>query len=524
MKKTITVLLANIGFVLQVSGVFILLPIVASFILGETDATIALFLTATCFLILGFFTNSFCEKKAMSSKQSSTLMVLVFVILGLIGSIPYLYLNVFTGDVFQRITDSLFESVSGFTTTGFSVIPDLSLLPKSIILYRALTQFIGGLGIVIVLLAFFYPEAKLRDFAKSMGLSKKNQKIRRTFFFIISLYCLCTAILVSAGYVFGYHDIINLSSIVFSAMSTGGFSPVNDIAPIITQSPMNLIIPIGMLLGATNFLIFASLYRKKFKEFLNSETIFFLIIIAIISGLVISYFSIPFYDASFHVISAMSSGGFSYLQIQNFSDSLKLLLISLMFIGGASLSTAGGIKIYRFLVLIKSFTKTVTFTIIGKENKMRLFGKNYSMVLFGKNDKLPLLGKNYSNGEVIQAGLMVLLTGALILVSSVIVCNYGFSNINALFECTSAIGNVGLSTGVAGPSLALELKWLFMVLMLVGRVEIMALFVIFARTIERRNGHKENKDSQPAETAESDGMAVSAFCELDKNNKTEDVE
>jgi trk system potassium uptake protein TrkH len=394
-------------------------------------------------------------------------------------------------------------------------------------LYRALTQFIGGLGIVIVLLAFFYPEAKLRDFAKSMGLSKKNQKIKRTFLFIISLYCLCTVILVSVGYGFGYHDLINLSSIVFSAMSTGGFSPVNDVAPIATQSPMNFIIPVGMLLGATNFLIFASLYRRKFKDFLNSETIVFLIITAITSCLVVSYFSLPFYDASFHVISAMSSGGFSYLQIQNFSDSLKLLLISLMFIGGASLSTAGGVKLYRFLLLLKSIAKNVTFTIIGKDNKMRLFGKNYSSAIFGKNDKLPLLGKNFSNGEVIQAGLMVLLTGLLIFASSVVVCNYGFSNINALFECTSAICNVGLSTGIAGPSLALELKWLFMFLMLVGRVEIMAFFIMFSRIKERRNGHNNDDQPPPVEcppAVESDELDDSDFSDLDKNNKTDDVE
>jgi trk system potassium uptake protein len=477
MRSTIAVLLANMGFVLQVSGIFILMPIVASFILGETSASLALFITATAFLALGFFTNSLCEKKVMTFKQSCALVVFVFILLSLIGAIPYLYLNIAGGDIFQRITDSIFESVSGFTTTGFSVIPDLSVLPQSIILYRALTQFIGGIGIVLVLLAFFYPESKLRDFAKSMGLSKENQKVKRTFIFIISLYCMFTAILVAVGYGFGYHNIINLSSIVFSAISTGGFSPVNDLTPLITQTPFNFIIPIAMILGATNFLVFASLYRKKFKEFLNSETTVFLIIVAVSSVLLVSFFSFKSYDAGFQVISTMSTSGFSYLPMQNLDDSLKMFLVSLMFIGGASFSTAGGIKIYRFLLLIKSIPKTITFTIAGKDSKVRLFSKDYA------------------NTEVIQAATLVFLTAGAIFVSSFIVSYYGFKPIDAVFDCTSAIATTGLSVGVVGPSLTLELKWLFMFLMILGRVEIVTFLVIFSRVKERpmnsNHSHRE---------------------------------
>ena len=111
-------LLANMGFVLQISGIFIVLPIILSFINNETVATIALFLTAIIFLILGFVFNAFCERRTLSYKSSCALIVLIFILLSLIGSIPYIYVNFSNGDIIQNISDSIFESASGFTTTG----------------------------------------------------------------------------------------------------------------------------------------------------------------------------------------------------------------------------------------------------------------------------------------------------------------------------------------------------------------------------------------------------------------------
>lgn len=469
MKATLSVLLANIGFVLQVSGILVLVPIVVSFILHETLATVALFITATSLLAFGFLTNSLCEKKEMTYKQSCILVVLVFLILGLIGAIPYFYINFSVGDISQLITDSVFESVSGFTTTGFSVISNLEVLPKSIILYRSMTQFIGGIGIVLVLLAFFYPEAKLRDFAKSIGLYKENHRIKKTFFFIISIYCAVTAIMIAIGYLAGYRELINLSSLIFAAISTGGFAPFSgaELTAVLTQPPLNIIIPLCMLFGATNFLIFAELYKRKFKNFFYSETTFFLIIVAISVALFVSSFNLPAADAGFHVLSAMSTTGFSYLPIGNIDASLTLFLISIMFIGGASFSTAGGIKIYRFLLLIKSIGKTVTYAVTGKDNKIRLFDKEYS------------------NAEIIQVGTFMFLVIAVIFASAMILSLNGFDPLNSLFESTSAITTAGLSTGIVGPELNKGLKWLFIFLMILGRVEVVTFLVIFSKVKEK---------------------------------------
>jgi len=454
------------GIVLQMAGIFIVLPIILSFYYNELSATIALFLAAITFLVLGFFMNTLAEKVKLNYKQSCTLIVLVFILMSLIGAFPYIYVNISQGDIVQNITDSVFESASGYTTTGFSVIQNVTALPKSIVFYRALTQFIGGIGIVLVLLAFFYPDVELTEFARSMGFGK-NHKIKRAFFLVLVIYLVYTLVMSILGIVFGYPDIIQLISFIFSALSTGGFTPINNITTVATNPPLNVILILSMILGAINFFVLAGLFKAKFKEFLKSETTVFLVMAAFSVTIVIVFFQLSFFDALFQIISTMSTAGFSYLSIADFTDGLKLFLIFLMFVGGASLSTAGGIKIYRFLLILKATKKAIIESITQKETK-----------------PLTLFGREYSNGDVNQAMIIVFLMIGIIFSSTFIVSYYGFQPINALFDCTSALATTGLSAGVVGPSLALELKWFFVFLMIIGRVEILAFFIVFSRVKE----------------------------------------
>ncbi|MDH7518046.1 MAG: potassium transporter TrkG [Candidatus Thermoplasmatota archaeon] len=429
------------------------------------SATIALFLAATGFLCLGFLLNALCERKELSLKQSYTLIVLVFILLGFIGSIPYMYINISNGNPVQVFTDSVFESTSGYTTTGFSVISNLSSLPKSIILYRALTQFIGGLGIVLVLLVFFYPDAKLQEFSKSMGFTK-NHKIKKTFLMILLIYMIFFIAIVVLGFIFGYRDGINLVSFIFTAISTGGFTPIADITNVATQSPLGILLIISMILGASNFIVLAGLFKLRFKEFLKSEVPVFLFMAFISISIVTISFSYSLFDSAFHVISAMSATGFSYLNVQSFPGNIKLFFVFLMFIGGASFSTAGGIKIYRFLLLFKITKKAITDTITQRDTTVKLFDKEYT------------------NAELIQVVVMVILTAIIILISSLIVSSYGNPPMDSIFEVTSAIGTCGLNTGIVGPTMSIELKWLFVLLMILGRVEILAFFIMFSRAKE----------------------------------------
>jgi trk system potassium uptake protein TrkH len=392
--------------------------------------------------------------------------VLIFILLTVIGAIPYMYINISNGGIIQNISDSIFESASGFTTTGFSVIPNISAVPESILFYRGLTQFIGGIGIVLVLLAFFYPEAKLQDFARGMGFSK-DQKIKKTFILIILIYSAYTIIMVIMSYLLGYHDIVKGIAFVFSAISTGGFAPVGDITSIATRFPMNAILVICMVLGASNFFIIAGLFKRRFKEFFQSETSVFLVMGIFAISIAVIFFGLSADVAVFHIVSAMTNSGFSYVSVAQFTDGLKFFLIFLMLVGGASFSTAGGIKIFRFVLMIKTIRKAVYESITEREYKVKLFGKEYT------------------DAGIIQAAMVVLLMISLVFFSAFIVSSYGFQPVDSLFETTSAVATTGLSTGIISPSLAIELKWLFVVLMLLGRVEVLAFLIMISRTKEK---------------------------------------
>jgi trk system potassium uptake protein len=494
-------LLANMGFVLQISGIFIVLPIILSFINNETVATVALFITATIFLILGFTFNAFCERRTLSYRSSSALFVLVFVLLTLIGSIPYMYVNFSNGDIIQNISDSIFESASGFTTTGFSLIPNISALPESIIFYRALTQFIGGIGIVMVLLAFFYPDTKLKDFAKFMGFSK-DQKIKKTFLLIILIYCVYTIIMIVMSIVLGYHDIVKAMSFVFSAISTGGFAPVGDITSIATTFPMNAVLIISMVLGASNFFTIAGLFKRKFKEFFVSEFSVFLIMAIVSISIAAIFFGLSGEKAVFHIVSAMTNSGFSYVSLGQFTDGFKFFLVLLMLIGGASFSTAGGFKIVRFVLMIKALRKAVYESVTGNEYQIKLFGREYT------------------NANIIQAAVTVLLFIAAAFVSAFIVSSYGFPLVDSLFETTSAVATTGLSTGIIAPGLVLELKWLFVGLMIVGRVEIFAVFAMLSRSRDHQISYPEKIREKPKNVLKENQITKQVKCPTCGNIET----
>lgn len=451
--------LANMGFVMQFAGVLIVIPIVVSFVLGETEASLALFITSLAFLILGFFLNSLCERKELSFKCSCTLIVLIFILLSVIGAFPYFYLNIFNGDIWSRISNSIFEAASGYTTTGFSVISNLNYLPASIRLYRSLTQFIGGIGIVFILLIFFYPEEKLKNFSRSLGLSENNH-IKKTFLVILLTYCLCAIALCSILFLFGQRDILNSVSFIFSALSTGGFSPVNDITSLAKTSALGYVLIGAMLLGAANFIVLAKLVKFKIKEFFMSEIPVFILLATVSCYLIKSVFNMPFFDSVFHTISAMSTTGFSYINLGGMQDSLKILFIFMMFIGGASFSTAGGIKIYRFFLIFKALGDTLRTMISGEEKPLTLFGREYS------------------GEDVLAAMVTILLYIILIAGSAYVFLWHGFPLADSIFEVTSAISTTGLSVGIVNASLALNLKWVIIGLMILGRVEIIAFFIM----------------------------------------------
>lgn len=461
-------LLANLGFISQMSGIFLVIPIIISFVYKETNASIALMITAMLFLILGFLLNSLCERKDLGFKDSNRLIFLSFVLLGIIGAIPYFYINATNADFGHRVTDSIFESVSGYTTTGFSVISDPSLLPYSINFYRGLTVFIGGIGVVFLLLMFFYSEEKLKSISKSLGFEKTN--IRHTFILISLIYVAITVVLGLIAYFAGQNkDWIKISVYMFSSLSGGGFAPVADVSKdLIINTPLGYMMLIGMVLGATNLIILSNWFTFKFKGTLKSEAPYYIGWIIICFLLIKFAFNFSFFDTLFHTVSANATTGFQYINLAAGSEVLKVFFILFMLVGGTSLSAAGGVKIFRILLMFKAIHKTVHESVTEEDKKITLFGKEYR------------------NHEVMQhLVVMMLYIGLISFATFIFYFVGGFQFTDSLFIITSAATTTGLDVGLVNVGLLTGLKWMLAGIMLLGRVEIFAFLIMFSRGKEK---------------------------------------
>ena len=177
--------------------------------------------------ITGFVLNAYGEKTPMNLRQASVLVVSSFVLLSFFGSIPYMYRNPFYKDIdpFSLVVKSFFESASGFTTTGLSQILHPEDLPKSFDFYRSFTQWIGGLSFVYLIMAFFYPERKLAHMKSMIG--GNALKLKQLLLTIAVIFTIYTIILTTLLYIFGYESAIYNLSLIFSAITGGGFIPTS---------------------------------------------------------------------------------------------------------------------------------------------------------------------------------------------------------------------------------------------------------------------------------------------------------
>jgi len=342
--------LANFGFILQISGLLMVIPIIVAFYLNEPRALDSFLVTAVVSLTAGFLLNALCERKELDFKYSCALLTTAYFLVALVGCIPYVYLNIFKNqDAVSRFTNGYFESISGFTTTGFSLITDADVLPKSILLYRSMTQWIGGIGLIFILLAFFYPSEEITHLIKTLGIERIGRNLKTLFAFILLVYTLYLIIFAPILYFTSIGDPIKAVSMVFSALTTGGFSPLKDISKL-ADYQIGLILGILMIAGAVNFRTHYWILNRQFRRGLTREFRLFLAIT--IAGAIAMYLltGLDPYTVLFHTVSASTTTGFSFIDLARLGINAKLVLILLMLIGGCTFSTAGGVKVLRLII------------------------------------------------------------------------------------------------------------------------------------------------------------------------------
>ena len=361
------VILKYIGFVLLFNGVFLFIAFLISIFNGETSALSLLFTSFICF-IFGFFPMIFVEKiEDLSFNEGITIVVLSWTITCIIGAIPYLM----WGGEFNVI-NAWFESVSGFTTTGSSILTNIEIIPKGLLFWRSSTHWIGGIGVIMFILLILpysqHPRLTLINTEMS-ELSKGNfryqaRKILQVLTYVyVGLTALETISLMFAG--LSFFDAINHS---FATIATGGFSTRNLSIASFNNLSVEIIIMIFMTLSGIHFgLIYGTIVRDK-QNIFNSQVVRTYIIFLLIGSLLVAvklYFSHYFNAgdsiryAIFQVISIGTTTGFATIDTNYWPAFTQIILIYFTIQCAMVGSTSGGLKFDRVFLFFKSVRKQI---------------------------------------------------------------------------------------------------------------------------------------------------------------------
>jgi trk system potassium uptake protein len=501
-------ILGNLGILLQFSGILLVVPALLGTALGESASIVGIFFAVVGLSFAGFFLTNIGEKGPMNLKQASIFIVSSFVLLSLFGSIPYIYINPFGNDTgaFALFVNSFFESASGFTTTGLSVISNPENLPKSLNFYHSYTQWVGGLSFVYLIMILFFPERKLSAMKSVLGGGLL--RARELLITIVGIFTAYTLILIFMIIFFSQTDALEAISLIFSTITGGGFIPASDI--ISPDHPERLaILAVGMILSALPFAFHYHIFSRKgllTRRTITLEVAVFLILIVV--GIMIFYWlawgQVDIYASIFHIISGSTTSGFQYLNIQSIPYAAKIFLILIMLVGGTAFSTAGGIKVGRFVILYEEFAKksrekdrtaimgtststsisstanpyrsTEFLTTLRDEHQKR----NLEEVLEQQARILKRVSLIMSKKVVREILLVIALYVSIALITGSVLSSFTNSSFeDALFEAASAISTTGLTAGITSENLDVFSKLMLSTNMIVGRFEIITILYIF---------------------------------------------
>lgn len=468
---------------LGVAGLVMIIPFAFALAYNETGMITPFLLPILCaigFAVIVFvFTRQ--TRIQFSTADGVLLVFLAWIVTSVLGALPY-----YASGYFNSFSDCMFESVSGFTTTGATILNDTEGLPRSLLFWRGMTQWLGGMGIV-VLTVVVLPLLGIGGFqllkaeTSVSGSDKVTPKITETakilWLFYVALTLLQIILLVIGG--IDWFDAIIHS---FSTMGTGGFSTRNtSIASF--QSPwMEWICTIFMILAGLNFTLYYRLFKGKYQDLLHNTEAKVYLCIVLTASIMVTLNILPseasFGDAlrkgSFHVASIITTTGFSAENHNLWPPLAQGILFFLMFLGGCSGSAAGGIKVIRHVILFKQS---------GNELNRMLYSRGiFSIQLNKKPARKNLV---YSVAGFVSFYLF------LVFLTTLVTTSAGDDIFSAMNTALITVGNIGLGLGNTGPEFNFHrfpsyLKWFFSFVMIAGRLELWTVFVFFSREFWRR--------------------------------------
>lgn len=469
-----------IGWILNCEGFLMLLPCLTAVIYQETAGFSFAAAMALCFLFGVPLTVRKPKNMVFYTKEGFVSVSLSWIVLSVKGSLPFLFSGSITNPV-----DALFETVSGFTTTGASILSDVEALPRCILFWRSFTHWIGGMGVLVFILSLLpltggYHMNLMKAESPGPSVEKLVPKIQSTAKILYSIYVAMT-ILEVLLLLAGNMPLFDALTTTFGTAGTGGFGIKND--SMASYSPyLQNVVTVFMILFGINFnFYFLLLMRKPKKAMKNEEVRCYLAIIAItisiitfnIRGLYPSIME-AFQQAAFQVGSIITTTGFATTDFNTWPQVSRTILVMLMFVGACAGSTGGGIKVSRFVILLKT---------VNKELHLFLHPKGVR--------KISMDGKVVEH-EVVRS-INVFMT-AYVLVFAFSILLVGFDNHDLITNFTAVaatLNNIGPGLELVGPSQNFGLfsdpaKCVLIFDMLAGRLELFPLLLLFVKDTWKR--------------------------------------
>ena len=487
MEKSISgykLIFCYIGVFVILMGIILLIPLVVlPFFSSELIYAKNFIIPAILCILLGIIMHYPLKKYKigkLKKEQDMVLVILIWAVCILIGTLPFLLLKKYT------FIECLFEMTSGYTTTGFSIC-DVANTPHIYLFYRSITQFVGGVGFVLILTCIMSDSYGLKIYTTEGHSDRLLPNLAKSARLIFGIYCGYIAIGTIAYKICGMtvFDAINHS---MAAVSTGGFSTKTDSIGYYsnwnTGFAIELITIVLMLLGSTNFLVNLFLITGKFKKAYKHCEIKFLLFFslpAIIFMLITSYISgiggvEGFRLTLFQFTTAFTTTGFQTISdFRLLGECTVFFMIILMIMGGELGSAAGGIKQYRIIIALKG----IYYNIRDSVTNSRVIRTNY---ISQTGNIRKLSDKEISsNNSFIIMWILILICGSLLI--SIPAQSYGYNFGYSLFEFASALSGTGLSIGIV----ALKNQFILFIMtvaMFIGRLEITIVFLGVARFIK----------------------------------------
>ncbi len=482
------IILRYLGYLLVIEAIIMVPPFFIALFLGESSSLLGFGITALLLAAIGVPLALIKSKhETLYAKEGFFIVAMSWLVLSLFGACPFV-----VSGVIPSYVDAFFETVSGFTTTGSSILTNVEILPKSILYWRSFTHWIGGMGVLVFILAIIPKTVGsgvslhiMRAESPGPIVGKLVPKMRSTARILYLIYIAMTVIMLIL-LLLGGMPLFDSVCITLGTAGTGGFSITNNSMAAYDSYYLQNVVTVFMLLFSVNFNVYYLILTKEFRAaYKNSEVRGFFVIVASAILLIAlnlyqtgaalcETFMSSLHHSAFQVATIISTTGYATTDTNLWPEFSKNILMLLMFIGACAGSTGGGFKVSRILILVKSITKEIKKLI--HPNAVNVVRMDEKVV---QPELIHSVNTYLATYVVIFASSVVLLSlegfSFMTTFSAVVTC---FNNIGPGFDLVGVTGNFSAFSDFGKLLLSLD--------MLLGRLEIFPVLLMFTPSLWRR--------------------------------------